>query len=56
MSMTDLKAFGERAVIGARKLPAAPALWVDDCLALFIDLGRNMGDSVSPSAEDTLVV
>ena len=26
MSMTDLKAFGERAVMGARKLPAAPAL------------------------------
>ena len=27
MSMTDLKALGERAVRGARKLPAAPALW-----------------------------
>lgn len=28
MSMTDLKALGERAVMGARKLPAAPALFI----------------------------
>ena len=26
MSMTDLKAFGETPIIGARKFPAAPAL------------------------------
>ena len=26
MSMTDLKAFGETSIIGARKFPAAPAL------------------------------
>lgn len=32
MSITDLKALGESWAIGARKLPAAPALWLRQCL------------------------
>jgi len=42
MSMTDLKAFVETPIIGARKLPAAPALilFVSSSYMLVLGFGR----------------